>query len=304
MIPSSTTVLFYVDSFALLVISYPFFISTSLDDHDITAHNLPVDEEEPEIDQEAIIEPPFKQGLPLQGRKYLSRNQWVRGMIGLQAIVVNKTTGRLKKWNETYNWLWWSNRLAELFILTQWHTTLTEVALWIKSKQKDLRRCLAKTLIAYYQKCLDYKNQLGEFFLLECISFYSVTLLMQFSEGKAKQIIGAVFFAPATYRGSRRMYQRAYADAMALIREFGAPHLFITFTMDHDNPDLKEMLYKKQYSSSRPEIVAQVFNDRLYEFQVDLGLINPTRRDKETLARHSVMGPVKAWFYSLEYQKG
>ena len=100
------------------------------------------------------------------------------------------------------------------------------------------------------------------------------------------------------------MYQRAYADAMALIREFGAPHLFITFTMDHDNPDLKEMLYKKQYSSSRPEIVAQVFNDRLYEFQVDLGLINPTRRDKETLARHSVLGPVKAWFYSLEYQKG
>lgn len=100
------------------------------------------------------------------------------------------------------------------------------------------------------------------------------------------------------------MYQRAYADAMALIREFGAPHLFVTFTMDHDNPDLKQMLYHKQHSASRPEIVAQVFNDRLYEFQLDLGLINPQRRDKETLARHSVLGPVKAWFYSLEYQKG
>ena len=148
--------------FTIAFIIY-FFTLSFLEDQDIPAHDLPVDEQEPEIDQEAIIEPPFKQGLPPQGRKYLSRNQWVRGMIGLQAIVVNKTTGRLKKWNETYNWLWWSNRLAELFILTQWHTTLTEVALWIKSKQKDLRKCLAKTLIDYYQKCLDYKNKIGKF---------------------------------------------------------------------------------------------------------------------------------------------
>ena len=125
-----------------------------------------------------------------------------------------------------------------------------------------------------------------------------------FIEKEARLIIGDFFFAPATYRGSRRMYQKAYADAMALIREFGSPHLFITFTMDQDNKDLKEMLYQGQHSSCRPEIVAQVFNDRLYQFMDDLGLINPHRRDKETLANHSALGPVKAWFYSMEFQKG
>ena len=91
----------------------------------------------------------------------MSRNQWTRGMIGLVSEVVNKTTGRLKSWKHTYNWLWWSNRLAELFILTMWHTTLTEVALWIKSKQKDLRKCLARTLIEAYQKRLDYVTELS-----------------------------------------------------------------------------------------------------------------------------------------------
>lgn len=178
-----------------LILHFPFHLFV-LDDNDPIEYELPSDEEEPQIDQEAIIEPPLKTGLPLQGRKYLSRNQWTRAMIGLVAEYADKRTGRLKKWCQTYNWIWWSNSLAELFILTQWHTTLTEVALWIKSKQKDLRKCLAKTLIAYYQKQLDYRNEIRIYLFSFFLFFSRLKLNILFKLVKQKKLLEAFFSLP------------------------------------------------------------------------------------------------------------
>jgi hypothetical protein len=64
-----------------------------------------------------------------------------------------------ENWMKARNWLWWSGRLAELFILTMWHTIQTEIALWIKSKQKDLVKALARDLIEAFKARLNFRRQ-------------------------------------------------------------------------------------------------------------------------------------------------
>ena len=117
-------------------------------------------------------------------------------------------------------------------------------------------------------------------------------------------ILGRVYHAPTAFRGSMRYYRKRYADAMALIRQFGPPHLFVTFTMNCEAPELKSMMNPGQKPDDRPDLVCRLFIDKLKEFMDDLGLKDRSGRDKEAIAKYSALGPVKAWFYSLEHQKG
>ena len=67
-----------------------------------------------------------------------------------------KMVGTPKSWKGERHWLWWSERLAQSFVLTMWQISQTEIALWIKHKQKDLRHALSLDLIAAYQARVDY----------------------------------------------------------------------------------------------------------------------------------------------------
>jgi hypothetical protein len=54
------------------------------------------------------------------------------------------------------------------------------------------------------------------------------------------QQVGQRVVLPATFQGGPRHMQQRYQDSMAIIRRFGKPDLFVTFTM---NPKCPEVTY-------------------------------------------------------------
>uniref|UniRef100_A0A914M1P1 ATP-dependent DNA helicase n=3 Tax=Meloidogyne TaxID=189290 RepID=A0A914M1P1_MELIC len=92
------------------------------------------------------------------------------------------------------------------------------------------------------------------------------------------------------FRGSRQYYQKQYAACMTICREIGSIDLLITYTMDPSAPELSNILLEHQNWSDRPMEVCRIFIDKLAELVKDI-----TERE--------VLGPVKAWFHSLEHQK-
>ena len=98
---------------------------------------------------------------------------------------------------------------------------------------------------------------------------------------------------------------------MAIVREMGVMHLFITFTSNEKAPEYKHLLFADgQKCCDRPDCVCRLFIDKKRQFMEDLGLVKKKSRDDRpnadgytTTETHSVFGPVKAWFYSLEHQK-
>jgi len=105
-----------------------------------------------------------------------------------------------------------------------------------------------------------------------------------------KRTLGKVFFAPATVRGSRRYYQKAYADAQAICRAFGNPHVLLTYTMNSESSELKEMLPKGHKWPDHPDLVARLFINKQKELMKDI-------------VERQILGPVAAWFSSVEHQK-
>lgn len=102
--------------------------------------------------------------------------------------------------------------------------------------------------------------------------------------------LGKVFFAPETFRGSRRYYQKAYADAQSICRAFGNPHILLTFTMNSEAPEFKKLLDQCQTWADRGDIVTRLFINKHKELMKDIV-------DRE------IFGPVAAWFSSVEFQK-
>ncbi|GBM34194.1 hypothetical protein AVEN_30128-1, partial [Araneus ventricosus] len=84
--------------------------------------------------------------------------------------------------------------------------------------------------------------------------------------------------------------QQNYQDAMAMVRKFGKPDLFLTFTC---NPSWSEILYSMegvQRPEDRPAIIVRVFNMKLKELLEDI-------------CKHGIFGIVLAYIYVIEFQK-
>ncbi len=54
-----------------------------------------------------------------------------------------------------------------------------------------------------------------------------------------------------------------YQDAMAIVREYGKPDLFVTFTCNPNWPEIVEELIPGQKAEDRPDIAARVFKMKL-----------------------------------------
>lgn len=101
---------------------------------------------------------------------------------------------------------------------------------------------------------------------------------------------GKMVILPSTFQGSLRNMNMHYQDAMALVRAFGKPSLFITFTY---NPKWKEITKNLGYAiqgNYRPEFIARVFKPKLYEFISDL-------------TKNKIIGIVVCHLYVIEFQK-
>ncbi|GBL80268.1 hypothetical protein AVEN_169256-1 [Araneus ventricosus] len=85
--------------------------------------------------------------------------------------------------------------------------------------------------------------------------------------------------------------QQNYQDAMAMVRKFGKPDLFLTLTC---NPsywsEVLNSMEGVQRAEDRPDIIVRVFNMKLKELLEDI-------------CKHGIFGTVLAYIYVIEFQK-
>ncbi len=61
-----------------------------------------------------------------------------------------------------------------------------------------------------------------------------------------------------------------YQDAMAIVRKYGRPDLFITFTCNPKWKEITENLLEGQSADMRPDLVARVFSLKLKRLLKDI----------------------------------
>ena len=81
-----------------------------------------------------------------------------------------------------------------------------------------------------------------------------------------------------------------YQDAMTIVRKYGKPDLFITFTCNPLWDDISSNLSPNQKVTDRPDLVVRVFKLKLRELLNDI------------LKRH-ILGRPLAHVYTIEFQK-
>lgn len=109
------------------------------------------------------------------------------------------------------------------------------------------------------------------------------------SDGDANDI-GRLSILPATYVGSPRHMHEYAQDAMAYVRQYGRPDLFITFTCNPKWIEITELLLSGQSSSDRHDITARVFKQKLKVLM-------------DFIVKRQVFGQTRCWMYSVEWQK-
>lgn len=102
--------------------------------------------------------------------------------------------------------------------------------------------------------------------------------------------IGKAFILPSSFKGGPRQKTELFHDAMALVSKYGRPDLFLTFTCNPKWREINENMFTGQTSWDALLIVPRIFNLKAKAFLDDL------------LKRH-VLGKVKAWVYTIEFQK-
>ena len=100
---------------------------------------------------------------------------------------------------------------------------------------------------------------------------------------------GQKIVLPPTIYGSPRWYQSAYQDAMAIVRSYGKPDIFLTFTCNPAWPEIFNSVFDNESSSDRPDINVRVFKLKLDALMKDI--------------KGSIFGKVNAYFGMKEDQK-
>ncbi|KAK1644706.1 hypothetical protein QYE76_062511 [Lolium multiflorum] len=108
-------------------------------------------------------------------------------------------------------------------------------------------------------------------------------------EGSA-DAIGKRTVLSGTFIGGPRDKRRRYMDAMALVRKYGKPDIFLTMTCNPNWDEIKRELYPGQTPQDRPDLVVRVFRAKLEEL-------------KNKLFQKDILGKIKAYVYVVEFQK-
>jgi len=83
--------------------------------------------------------------------------------------------------------------------------------------------------------------------------------------------------------------QQYYQDAMAIVRRYGKPDYFITFTCNPNWKEIEENLMPQQNVDDRPDLVCRAFKLKLKALLKDLS--------------NGVLGRMVSLFYVIEFQK-
>ena len=102
--------------------------------------------------------------------------------------------------------------------------------------------------------------------------------------------IGKSTILPSSFVGGPRYMQQLYHDAMAIVRNYTKPDLFITMTCNPRWPEITENLAPGQNSQDRPDLIARVFHLKLSTLLNDI-------------LTNGILGQVIAHMYVIEFQK-
>jgi hypothetical protein len=101
---------------------------------------------------------------------------------------------------------------------------------------------------------------------------------------------GKPVILPSSFPGSPRNMQQNYQDAMAIVRKFGKPDLFVTMTCNPAWKEITENLLPWQKTEFRPDLVSRVFQLKLRDLLDDL-------------CKKHVLGRTIAKVHVIEFQK-
>ncbi|PWZ40263.1 ATP-dependent DNA helicase PIF1 [Zea mays] len=106
---------------------------------------------------------------------------------------------------------------------------------------------------------------------------------------RAEKVGKRIVLSPSFIGGPRDM-RRRYMDAMALVRKFGKPDIFLTMTCNPNWDEIRTELLPGQTPQDRSDLVVRVFHAKLQEL-------------KHRLTKHDILGKVRAYVYVVEFQK-
>jgi hypothetical protein len=102
--------------------------------------------------------------------------------------------------------------------------------------------------------------------------------------------IGRRIVLPSSFTGGPRHMAQQYQDAMALVRRFGKPDLFVTVTCNPNWPEIRRHVPPGGEASYYPPIVCRVFRLKL-------------KAIIQEIVKKEVFGPVASRVYTIEFQK-
>ena len=111
--------------------------------------------------------------------------------------------------------------------------------------------------------------------------------LIQRDEGER---VGKRLVLPATFVGSARWYLKQIQNSLCIMRKYGNPTFFITFTTNPAWPEIKKYINPGMSAQDRPDIVSRVFKLKLEQLMRDIRY-------------GEIFGKVCALIHTIEYQK-
>jgi hypothetical protein len=178
--------------------------------------------------------------------------------IGDKVTLMNYSKYHLQARQGVFNILHQAGRLSQQYIVDTFARIDQERLNFIRTHQKDIRA-------EQYQGLQEH-------------------LLANDGERVGQRIV-----LPATYIGSPRNMSAKYQDAMAIVRKYGKPDLFITMTCNPKWPEILAELLPHQKSEDRPDVVVRVFKLKLE------ALIHEIKK--------GVFGKIVAYSSVIEFQK-
>lgn len=110
------------------------------------------------------------------------------------------------------------------------------------------------------------------------------------NEGMNPNRLGKRIILPSSYTCGPRFMEQCYQDAITLVRHFGKPDLFITFTANPRWPEIQANLYPGQSANDRPELTVRVTRLKFKAFLYEI-------------LKNEIFGKVNGHVYTNEYQK-
>jgi hypothetical protein len=101
--------------------------------------------------------------------------------------------------------------------------------------------------------------------------------------------VGQKMIFLSSFQGGEHTMGQLYQDAMAKVRKFGKPDLFVTFTCNPKWKEITDVLLLGQTAKDRPKLVTRVFNLKLDALLKDI--------------KDSVLGNVIAKILVIKFQK-